>query len=106
MIDDVGFVRAMLDDIDSKLCVNKKMIFSAGFSNGGMLTHRLACSASDRIAAFAAVSGPLVSTPCTPSPPLPLLHLHGTADQTVADNRDPTIGFPAIPTMQAGSAIR
>ena len=106
MIDDVGFVRAMLDDIDTKLCVNKKMIFSAGFSNGGMLTHRLACTASDRIAAFAAVSGPLVSTPCTPSRPVPIMHFHGTADQTVAYNGDPTMGFPDIPTMMADWATR
>ena len=90
-VDDVGFVAAMLDSVESQICVDPKRVFATGFSNGGMLSHRLACQMSDRIAAIAAVSGGLgnrnldvnpVTTlfPCTPGRSVPVLHIHGTQD--------------------------
>jgi polyhydroxybutyrate depolymerase len=90
-VDDVGFVAAMLDAVESRICIDPKRVFATGFSNGGMLSHRLACEMSDRIAAIAAVSGGLgnrnldvtpVKTlfPCTPARPVPVLHIHGTRD--------------------------
>ena len=90
-VDDVGFVATMLDSIESEVCVDPKRVFATGFSNGGMLSHRLACQLSDRIAAIAAVSGGMgnrnldvtpVQTlfPCSPGRPVPVLHIHGTQD--------------------------
>src|SRR5581483_3180681 len=51
-----------------------------GFSNGGMMSHRLACELSDRIAAIGAVAGTPAIPTCTPSRPVPVLQTHGTAD--------------------------
>lgn len=91
-IDDVGFVRAMIDAISLETCIDPKRIFATGLSNGAMLTHRLACQLSDRIAAIAAVSGgmgnrdldalpsPTTLFDCTPTRPVPVLHIHGTQD--------------------------
>jgi polyhydroxybutyrate depolymerase len=90
-VDDVGFVRAMIDAIGQRVCIDPNRIFATGFSNGGMLAHRLACELSDRIAAIAAVSGgmgnmdldkmpPQMLFPCNPKRQVPVLHIHGTQD--------------------------
>ncbi len=90
-VDDVDFVRAMIDTVTQEVCVDPKRIFATGFSNGAMLSHRLACQLSDKIAAIAAVSGGfggtnLDTTPpdtlfeCNPGRQVPVLHIHGTQD--------------------------
>jgi len=105
-VDDVGFVRALLDALSSKLCIDSHRVFATGMSNGGMLTHRLACELSDRIAAFAPVAGDLVSSPCNPPRAVPILHFHGTADTYVPYTGSPSIGFPPVPDMMAAWAAR
>jgi polyhydroxybutyrate depolymerase len=55
--DDVAFTVRVLDDLESVLNVDRKRVFAAGFSNGGMMCHRLAAALPDRIAAIATVSG-------------------------------------------------
>ena len=91
-VDDVGFVSAMIDAVSQEICVDPKRIFATGLSNGAMLSHRLACQLSDRIAAIAAVSGgmgnvdrdtfpsPTTLFTCNPTRPVPVLHIHGTQD--------------------------
>lgn len=84
-VDDVAFVRALIDNIGENLCVDLDRVYATGFSNGGMLSHRLACEASDVIAAIAPVAGVLMleDAECTPSRPMPILHFHGTGDTSV-----------------------
>jgi polyhydroxybutyrate depolymerase len=48
-----------------------------------MMAYRLACEASDLVAAIGAVSAVFVVAPCEPRFPVSLLHIHGTADQNV-----------------------
>jgi polyhydroxybutyrate depolymerase len=82
MIDDVGFTRSMLADIESKACIDKKRVYSTGMSNGGIFSHRLACDASDIIAAVAPVCGALLAG-CNPERPMPVMAFNGTADMLV-----------------------
>lgn len=79
-VDDVGFVNALLDQLESSLCVDRRRVFAAGMSNGGMLTHRLACELPQRFAAFVPVASGDLLPECTPSEPVPLMHIHGTED--------------------------
>lgn len=81
-VDDVGFVSALLDDVESRFSVDPLRVFATGFSNGGVLGHFLACELSTRIAAIAPVSGPVWADPaaCEPERPVSVLHFHGTAD--------------------------
>ncbi len=83
--DDVGFAKEIVKSISSEYCVDPKRVYSAGFSNGGFLSYRLACEAADMFAAVASVSGVLgvPAETCKPSRPVPILHVHGTADRTV-----------------------
>ncbi len=83
--DDVGFARAVVKDIESKLCVDKKRVYATGMSNGGFMTHKVACDAADLFAAAASVSGELVmaAADCNPSRPVPMMMFHGTSDMRV-----------------------
>lgn len=92
-IDDIGFVKALLDEISQKLCIDQKRVFATGMSNGALLTYRLACELSDRIAAFAAVAGVVVYSPCKPARPVPILAFHGTHDTLVPFGGNPMMGF-------------
>src|SRR5262249_9332828 len=79
-IDDVAFVRAVIDDVAAIIKVDPDRIFAAGFSNGGRMAYRLACELSDRIAAIAVAGSSLGMLDCHPKRPVPLLAFHGTAD--------------------------
>lgn len=81
-IDDVGFFGAMLDDLEGRFSVDANRVYLAGLSNGGMLSHLLACRYSDRIAAIAPVAGPFWNYPdeCAVSRPVSVMYFHGTTD--------------------------
>ncbi|NTX34014.1 hypothetical protein HUA78_06175 [Myxococcus sp. CA033] len=82
-IDDVGFVDALLADLDTRVCVDPRRTFATGFSNGGFFSYRLACERAGRFAAVAPVSGMSPLNGCRPSRPVPVLHIHGTADTVI-----------------------
>lgn len=84
-VDDVGFVEALLDELSDELCIDPRRIYATGMSNGGFLSHRLACELSGTFAAIAPVAGVLGVEPedCTPPRPVPVMHIHGTADPVV-----------------------
>jgi polyhydroxybutyrate depolymerase len=80
-VDDVKFTALMLDHIQASVCVDEKRVYSTGFSNGALMSYRLACELSDRIRAIAPVGATLGIDQCRPVRPVPLLHIHGTADE-------------------------
>ena len=80
-IDDVEFVRRLLDDLASAASIDKKRVFATGMSNGAILCYRLASELSDRIAAIAPVAGPIGTATCEPKRPVPVMHFHGTDDE-------------------------
>jgi polyhydroxybutyrate depolymerase len=82
-VDDVGFVDAMLDALAAELCVDPARVYAMGMSNGGFLSHRLACELSDRVAAITSVTGVLGIDECAPTRPVPVLQIHGTEDTLV-----------------------
>lgn len=84
--DDVGFVAKMMDTVEDRFCVDGKRVYAMGFSNGGMLSHRLGCELSDRFAAIGPVASPNAMTTCTPLRAVPVMHFHGTEDAVVAYN--------------------
>lgn len=82
--DDVGFARALLDELDTYLNIDHNRIYATGFSNGAILTYRLGCEMADQIAAIAPVSATQAQEDiqaCHPSRPLPVLHFHGMDDE-------------------------
>ncbi|MGB7538088.1 MAG: PHB depolymerase family esterase [Anaerolineales bacterium] len=82
-VDDVGFIRTLLDDLSGVVAVDPRRIFAAGLSNGAIFSYRLACEMADRIAAIGPVSGTQNVSECHPSQPVSVIHFHGTADRMV-----------------------
>jgi poly(3-hydroxybutyrate) depolymerase len=80
-IDDVGFTGELIDDLIVNGNIDERRIYATGISNGGIMSYRLACELSDRIAAIASVSGPMMMDSCNPSRPISVMHFHGTADE-------------------------
>ena len=102
-VDDLHYVSLMLDDLQSKLCIDARRIFETGFSNGGGMSNDLACNLAGRIAAFAPVSGDYyIIGGCHPSRPVSIMDIDGSADQLVpyegnSVNVSPAWPEPSIP---------
>jgi polyhydroxybutyrate depolymerase len=85
-VDDVGFVRALIDQLARSDRVDTTRVFATGLSSGGFMAHRLGCDLSDRIAGIAPVAATLpsaVAPICAPPHPMPVLEMHGTLDPLV-----------------------
>lgn len=84
--DDVAFFRAMFAALTAAGEADAKRLYVVGGSNGGMMTHRLACEITGQLAAVtilvASLPEPLAPV-CRPSRPLPMLMMNGTADPLV-----------------------
>lgn len=79
--DDIKFLNTVIDELEDKFNVNKKMIYFVGFSNGGQMTARIGVEMSDRVAAIVSASGILhASTPIKPKRLIPNLFQLGTDD--------------------------
>ena len=85
-LDDVGFLSRMIDEVEQKFNVDRNRIFVTGISNGAMMSYRLACELSDKIAAVAVVAPPAVPEGCMPSRPIAIMQIDGTADPAVPIN--------------------
>ena len=83
-IDDVQFVSQLIDTLISKYKIDRRKVFATGLSNGGMLSYRLACELSHKIAAIAPNGSTMVvNQACRPSRPVPILHMHSVGDEHV-----------------------
>ena len=89
----VAFFDSLLDTITSAYNIDHTRIYSTGMSQGGIMSYILGVERPDTFAAIASVAGsrPLATQkalfpsniPHVPDRPLPLLHIHGTADTIV-----------------------
>lgn len=84
--DDVGFLTALAGEVTKRGLAQPGRIHVTGISNGGMMTLKLACSASATFAGFASVIGSMpteTGADCRPQKPVPMLLMNGTADPLV-----------------------
>lgn len=103
-VDDVGFLSNLIDSLSAKYNIDPNRIYSTGMSNGGFMSYSLACERSDKIAAIASVTGSMITpklNACDPQRPVPVMEIHGTADNTVPYNGSALSGFVPIPTLVA-----
>jgi polyhydroxybutyrate depolymerase len=83
-IDDVSFIRALIDHFKTEHVIDAKRVYAFGYSNGGHMAFRLAMEAVDEIGAIAAVAASL-PTPDVSSCPQQgstsrVMLVNGTAD--------------------------
>ena len=79
-VDDVGFVRALLDDLAHRTTVDQRRVYATGLSNGAMMSYRLAAELGDRIAAIAPIAGGMVVDAIRSPRPVPVMHFHSIDD--------------------------
>jgi len=91
-IDDVGFIEAAIEDVCSRLRVDRQRVFILGFSNGGMMAYRFAAEKTKLLAGAAFLAASIGGRPSESDPewripnpegPLPVMVMHGMADQDV-----------------------
>jgi len=88
-VDDVGFLRALVDEVSRVLPVDRQRVYATGISNGAMMSGWLACNAADVFAAVALVAGTgpaALGSLCRPSRPVSVLAFNGTEDPLVKYN--------------------
>jgi polyhydroxybutyrate depolymerase len=85
-IDDVGYIRAIVQSVGDLLSIDSSRVYATGMSNGGLMSYRLACDAADIFAAIAPVAGTDNTTECNPSEPVSVLHIHALDDTHVLYN--------------------
>ncbi|RLF60155.1 MAG: polyhydroxybutyrate depolymerase [Thermoplasmata archaeon] len=91
-VDDVGFIDALIKELQKTLNIDENGIYVTGHSNGGMMAYRLGSELSDIIAAIAPVAGTIGGQATeeeniwqipVPNNPVSVIAFHGLLDQSV-----------------------
>ena len=93
LIDDIGFIRDLIDKIEAGYNINSSRIYVTGFSSGGIMSYTIGSLLSDKIAAIAPVAGTIggrgseeepYSYIPDPKNPVSVIAFHGTNDSFVS----------------------
>lgn len=85
-INDIDFLAVVIADVEKRDGADSSRIFMTGISNGGFMDFTFACRRADLVAAIApnaASMGTSVMPGCSPSRPVSVLDIKGTADPVV-----------------------
>ncbi len=85
-IDDVGFITAIVDELNQKHNIDATRIFTTGMSNGGFMSSRLLCDRADIFRGGAILTASLSKDylpQCKPEKPVAVIVMNGTDDPLV-----------------------
>jgi polyhydroxybutyrate depolymerase len=85
-VDDVGFVRALVAQVEAAACIDSRRIYAVGLLTGSGMVYDLACQTADIFAAVAPAAFDLVKEnvdDCVPSRPISEISFRGTSDPRV-----------------------
>jgi polyhydroxybutyrate depolymerase len=95
-LDDVSLIRAIFAEVGKHVNIDLRRVYATGLSNGGYLSYRLACEASDLFVAVAPSAGAVGTaaigggtgttsdlTTCVPTHKVSVLDIHGTSDPLI-----------------------
>lgn len=87
-VDDEGYLLGLVAEARARFAVDPARIYLFGHSNGGFMSHKLACEHPDVFAAIAVLAGSLPddANDCNPGEPISVLQIHGTADAVIYYN--------------------
>ncbi|MGY4098750.1 alpha/beta hydrolase family esterase [Nocardia sp. R16R-3T] len=120
---DVTFLRQVVADIEATWCIDTTRVYSSGWSDGGLMSQRLACDASDVFADVTSWEGadptlpnptlryPSTGSPCNPARPISVGIFGGQIDpisDPVVDQANSAAwvyrdGCPAAPAVSSDS---
>jgi len=102
-VDDVAYVTAVIDDMSARYRVDPARVYLVGHSNGGFMSHRMACERADRVAGIVSLAGANWADPmrCAPTRPVSVLAVHGVGDTTILYvGGSVSGGVPAYPSAR------
>ena len=82
-VDDMDFLDAVITDATNRFGLNYGRLYLTGMSNGAILAETYAARHPSRVRAVAGVAGTMDAAHIRVAGPVPLLHIHGTADPMV-----------------------
>lgn len=83
-VDDVGYLKSLIDEIASRWNVDPDRIYMVGHSNGGFMSYRMAYEHPGTIAAIASLAGATEGGDRPPpNAPVHVLQIHGTDDRVI-----------------------
>lgn len=82
-IDDVGFVEKLVAKLGESACIDDERVYGTGFSNGAMMTHRIACESPALFNAIAPVAGGPMIDNCPGAAAIPALLIVGKEDERI-----------------------
>jgi polyhydroxybutyrate depolymerase len=82
-IDDVGFLRTLIDHLAARYPVDRRRIYVTGMSNGAMMSHRAGMELPDRVAAIAPVVGGIFGDEAGIHPAVSAIMINGMQDRSV-----------------------
>ncbi len=91
-VNDVGFIKALIEKLQKELKINPERIYATGHSNGGMMSYRLGAELPDVLAAIAPVAGSIGGVAATglplyviphPKQAISVIAFHGKQDENV-----------------------
>lgn len=96
---DVEFVKTVIQEMINQHHVDKNRIYLSGFSMGSWLGYHCLETLGDKISAFGPVSGVDIGKQPRANRMVPIMHIHGTADNVFIYTGDPhhmAGGYPSI----------
>ena len=82
-VDDMAFLDSVIADATARFRLNPRRIYLTGMSNGSIMAETYAALRPGKVRAVAGVAGTMDTSRIKPAGPMPLLHIHGTADSMV-----------------------
>lgn len=82
-IDDIGFVRALIEKLKAEPPIDGDRVFVSGISNGAMMAFRIGRELSDIVAAIAPIQGCMYPSRADLDCPISVVVFHGTRDSII-----------------------
>lgn len=102
---DVAWLSALLQNVESSACVDLRRVYATGLSLGAYTVSSLACQLSSSIAAVAPVAGIQAYPWCQPTRPVPVIAFHGDADPILAYQGGLGPAGKALPTANGTGSL-
>lgn len=102
-VDDVGFVSALIDRLLAECNIDPDRVYTVGFSNGSIMSHRIAAELSGKVTAIGAVAAQgttAMMEGLQPDRPVGIIHIHMMDDGSVDYDGGELNGIP-YPAVQA-----
>ena len=96
-VDDLGYLTGLIDEAVERYAVDPDRVYLLGLSNGGFMSHLIACERGDLIRGIVSFNGSsyLDAADCPAENPVQVIHVHSTLDAVV-----PYYGDARMPSAQ------